>query len=162
MRRVEIEEQRIKDVVGILRAHEVDPEDQTWIDSLEGETDLMELSSQIVGRIAEIDGFDAAIKDRQRTLRERAERFGKQKEHLRAALVSLMEASDQSKLELPEATLSIRAIKPKRMVTDETAIPDEFWKVKREIDKTALNAADGEVPGTEWSNGGTSLTIRRA
>ena len=83
MRRVEIEQERIKEVVGILRAHEVDPEDQTWIDSLEGETDLLELSGQIVARIADIDGYDAAIKDRQRALRERAERFGKQKDHLR-------------------------------------------------------------------------------
>lgn len=161
-RSAEIVREQIKGVVETLRALDVDESDQAWIDSIEGETELFEVCGRIVSRIGDLDTYDAAIKDRMACMKARADRFKGQSQSLRGALMTLMDACGQKKLELPEATLSVSQRKPKRVVTDETRIPEAFWRVKREIDKTAINAADGDVPGTEFDNGGASLTIRRS
>jgi hypothetical protein len=161
-RSAEIVREQIKGVVDTLRALDIDEADQAWIDSIEGETELFEVCGRIVARIGDLETHNTAIKERMAGMKARADRFNNQSQSLRGALMTLMDACGQKKLELPEATLSVSQRKPKRVVVDEALIPDAFWKVKREIDKTAINAAEGVVEGTEFDNGGASLTIRRS
>jgi hypothetical protein len=70
-----------------------------------------------------------------------------------------------TKLPLPEATLSLRTLKPSPKVVDEEAVPDELCKFVRKPDmekiKEAVDAHPELPPGVIMSNGGASLTVRR-
>ncbi len=55
----------------------------------------------------------------------------------------------------------VRHNPPKPIIVDDSKIPDKFWKVKREVDKSKINAACklGEsVDGVMLDNGSISLT----
>lgn len=59
--------------------------------------------------------------------------------------------------------LTIKKVPPKPVITDEDKIPDRFWKVKREIDKAALNKAvkNGVTfEGVTMDNGNYTVAIR--
>jgi hypothetical protein len=81
----------------------------------------------------------------------------------RALIKRLMEVAEQRSIDLPTAKISLGKSPAKVIITDESAIPDEFVRVKREPNKTAIKEAlvgGKDVPGATLSNGGTSLTIR--
>lgn len=65
---------------------------------------------------------------------------------------------------LPEQDmLHIRKVPPAVVVTDETKIPDRFFKIERKLDKRALNEAfkSGEtIDGVTLDNGGYTIAIR--
>ena len=67
------------------------------------------------------------------------------------------------RIELPEATLSIRVGMPKVVVTDEAVLPDTLCRIKREPDKTKIKEsllAGNAVEGAVLSNAEHTLTIR--
>jgi len=73
-----------------------------------------------------------------------------------------MEATELRKMELPEATLSIRSVAPSVIITDEENLPDIACKFERKPDKAKIKEllASGWVAGATLSNGTKSLTIR--
>lgn len=63
---------------------------------------------------------------------------------------------------VPGDGISVRKVPPSPQVTDELSVPDKYWKVKREIDKTKINNAIKEgvqIPGVAMSNGGYTLAV---
>ena len=165
-RDIEIVREEVRQVVSYLRANCPDLEDdeQAWIDTIEGESSLMEVAAKVVERVTEVESMCEAIGARQAALRERKTRFDNQVEALRGALVILMGEAGVKKLELAEATVSLRDVKPKPVITDEGIIPENLWKIKKSPDLTAIKKAwdEGqEVPGTAMDNGRSSVTIRR-
>jgi len=58
--------------------------------------------------------------------------------------------------------LTIKKVPPKAVVIDEDKIPEQFWRIKRELNKTELNKAmkDGGVEGVTMSNGGWTVALR--
>ena len=133
---------------------------------IEGETDLHDLLRQIVQDIGETEANRDALSEYTAQLYDRAQRLDAKAEAKRALILKLMELAHLSKAALPEATLSIRA-KPRALVGngDPDAMPDEFVRIKRTIDRTAIKNAlmDGrDVKGFALDNGGVSLSIRRS
>jgi len=64
---------------------------------------------------------------------------------------------------LPDDGLIVKRVPPKLIVTDESKLPDKFWRVKREIDKAALNAefkSGNFYEGCAMDNGGYTLAIK--
>lgn len=135
-------------------------------DTIEGETDLEAGITNVLSLITEdevlLSGLEAKI-----------EQFGNRKamikrrmEACRAAIEQAMTIAGRDTIRLPDATLSVKRTPPKAIVTDEAAIPARFWKAQDPVlDKAALNAAarvNEDVPGMSVTNGGISLTIRRA
>ena len=56
---------------------------------------------------------------------------------------------------------SYMRINPKPIVSDESKIPDRFWKVERTLKKAEINQAikDGDfIEGVTYDNGGYALT----
>lgn len=96
--------------------------------------------------------------------RQRKEKFERRDEAIRSAMFKAMQWGELKKVELPEATLSIRAGTPKVMVFDEAAIPDELCRFKREVDKAKLKEAlldlTKPVPGATLSNAEPTIAIR--
>ena len=77
---------------------------------------------------------------------------------LREYLKMNMEMAEIKKIEHPEFSISLRKSAGSVVIDDESLIPDEFWRIKREVDKTAIKSA-GDVPGTHIEQG-FSLVIR--
>jgi len=139
-----------------------DDEDQ-WLLSLESETDLREFLTIAVKRICEAEACAEGIGDLIREVRERQQRFEQRGEAMRAMAFKLMNAADVRKIELAQATLSIRAGQPKVIVTDEAALPPDCIRIRREPDKIAIkeHLARGEpVAGAELSNREDVLAVR--
>lgn len=64
---------------------------------------------------------------------------------------------------IPAAPLEVRSVPRKLIVTDETKLPDKFFKIERTLKKAELNKAfqDGEeLEGVTLDNGGITLAIR--
>jgi hypothetical protein len=182
-RDVEVVRQEVRSTVEWLRAHYpgLEDDEQTWIDTLEGETDIKEVAAKLIERAIECSTMTDALKIRADAIAARKKRLDDQEKSIRGAVVILLQEAALRKLELPEATLSLRDLKPKLVVADLAALPDDCCKFERKADMDALKAAveahdaarierinAGEnvndfgtgIAGVEWSAGGVSLTVR--
>jgi sugar-specific transcriptional regulator TrmB len=137
-------------------------DNETWLSALESETDFNEVLTSVVRKIEDTKALAIGTKDRLEELKTRIDRFDVRVFRLRELALKLMQSADLAKLELPEATLSIRSVAPSVIITDETALPDIACKFERKPDKTKIKEllASGWVAGATMSNGSKSLTIR--
>jgi phage host-nuclease inhibitor protein Gam len=163
---VKLDPDHIKRQIDALRRDHPDVFDDVdyAADVLEGQTDLHAFMDTAAEIVADAEAAADAIKSRQTELGERKARYERKAEALRGVMLSVLEASGQTKVTLPSATISVRSTPPKAQITDEAAVPPSYWRVKREIDKAAVVAAlkNGEaVDGAVLTNGGQTLTIRR-
>ena len=146
----------IRDVIG--------DDEEMIATAVEGETGLVEIISEAVNRIAQLNAHCEAIVQQVSALKTRGERFEGQADRLRAAIHAAMGHANLRKLELPQATLSIRAVPPKVEITSEADIPAKFWIAQDpKLDKKAVLAAlkaKEDVPGAALSNGGETLSCR--
>lgn len=115
-------------------------------------------------RAADEAGANAdAVSERIAALQDRRERFAARREEYRALIFAALDAAGQRAWKSPEFTVSITPGRPSVVITDPAAIPDDFVRVRREPDKTAIGAAiasGNAVPGAEQRNGLPTLTIR--
>lgn len=133
------------------------------LDMIEAETDANALFSAIVAQVIEADKNATGLKAYEARFRERRARMERRVERLRELGFRIMEAADIRKVELPEATLSIRNGAQQVVITDESKLPDDLCKIERSPKKTEIKDAlksGTEVPGAELSNGAPSLSIR--
>lgn len=120
-------------------------DERLFADMLEGETDLHKLVHRIHDGIATDLGMVAGIKMRQGDLADRKSRIEARIDAQRSAVISLLQAGRVNKVELPEATYSLRDGKPKLTVIDDAAVPAEYQRTKVETDKTAINEAFADM-----------------
>lgn len=148
----------IRDVIG-------DDEEMALV-AIEGETGLIEAISSAVDRIAELTAHMSALELQTKALTERRSRFENQADRIKVAIQVAMGQAALRKLELPQATLSLRSVPQKAEITDEALIPSRFWKPQDpKLDRRAvLDAlkAKENVPGAALSNGGETISIRSA
>ena len=137
-------------------------DEEAWLLSLESETDMNALLTQIVRRIEDSKALVLGTEDRLEELAARRKRFKDRIESLRDLAQKIMEAADLAKIELPEVTLSIRNVAPSVVITDEENLPDIACKFERKPDKAKIKEllATGLVAGTAMTNGGKTLSIR--
>lgn len=152
---------QVKAVLNMLRDDLGEDDDRLKLDMLEGETNIFELTRRLLDNIEQDEGAKAALITQIQDRNERKARAEHRIEAHRLAIRALMEAAELDKLPLPEATVTLRKLPPKPIVTDEAALPDAFVKITRKPDMAAIKAANDPVPGTALDNGGVSLTIRR-
>jgi len=139
--------------------------DETAIsDAIEGETNLIELVITIDARLQTLDAMIATLDELTKQQRERQGRLKKQREFLRTAVGSAMDHAGLKKIETGIGTISVRAVPPSAIITDESALPAVFLRTKVEADKAKITAAlkeGDDVPGAQLSNGGQTISIRR-
>lgn len=132
--------------------------------TIEGETNLLEAMTEAVKRIADLGGYQDAIAAHMVELKARSERFGNQRERIRAALVDAMEAVGIKKIELPIATLSVRPGTAAVQITSEADLPAGYFREPPPVpDKKAIAEAlkaGTPVPGATLSNAPTTLQVR--
>jgi len=99
------------------------------------------------------------------TLEARRDRLDARADAHRRAELMVLQAMGLSKIELPAATLSIRAGSVSVQITDADAIPSQLCTVKTTTapDKKAIRAqieAGETVPGAELVRGPDTLSVR--
>lgn len=130
---------------------------------IEGETDLERVLDKVLTFMLDARAKAAATKDRKDEMGERQKRFERQEQSGRTILLQLMEASGQTKIVLPEATLSVTAARTSVNVTNADELPQGFFKTERvplskEI-KSALEKGE-RIPGAELVMGECGLMVR--
>lgn len=153
---------RIRAIADELRAMIAD-DDEAFMDTLDGETDCIEWTDKAIARKQELDAMIAAIGEQQKALAERKARFTRQRDGLKGAILSVMEAMGLRKLERPAATLSIAKARKRVDVTDADALPSQLCQMVRKPDLRAIEAqlkAGETVPGAELKTGNETLTVR--
>lgn len=139
-------------------------DDQAFVDTLEGETDAIDLARKVVRWLNEQEAHEKANKELAETYRARAKVFEDRQGRARSALLHFLLETGSKSMPLPEATLSVIAPRAKIVGEPDPAIlPDALVRIKREPDKTAILAAlkGGEiVPGCTLGNGSPSLMVK--
>lgn len=129
-------------------------------DMFEGQTRLHDVISAVYDAAENAAETANAISARMNNLHERGGRYARRNEALRKLISSLMEMTGLSKVTLPEATFSLSFRKGSPIITNMEALPEEYWRVKREPDMAKIKAAELLPPGVSLSNGKNVLTIR--
>jgi hypothetical protein len=161
--RIDISKSQIAGIATMMR-DAFGEDEKLYLDTLEGETDLLEIARALLAEIEEDEGIEAALACQINDRQARRGRAAHRNVVRRNALAALLDCARLDKLVLPEATLSVRRVPPKPVVTDETAVPDGLCKLTRRPDMAAIKAeveSGAAVPGVSLDNGGVSLTIRR-
>ncbi len=151
----------ITDLIAIYP--ELEDDETLRADTLEGATDINSVLAKLVLEREAAYGMAEGVKVPVEDLRQRKARLERRGDGYGEAIERVMNAAGLSKVTLPNATLSITSAAPSVIVSDESALPERFIRTKREVDKTAINAAvkAGEkIPGVVVSNGAARLTVR--
>jgi hypothetical protein len=138
-------------------------DDALVADMLEAETELLVFLGALVNRMNEATAYAAGLDYLISSLVARRERFNGREEAIRALVFKMMTWAEVRKIELPQATLSIRTGQPKVIITDEAALPDHLVRVKREPAKTLIRELIDQgvdVPGAQLSNAEPFLSVR--
>lgn len=152
------------EIAKLLEAYpELAEDEQLRMDTLEAETDAFKILEKALDEKHNAEATMEGIGIRMRHLQERAGRFMRKSEAMKALIKAVMQAAKLDKLQLAEATLSITKPRQSVNVTDLEALPQGFYRLKREADKAALKTAleQGEtIPGAELRFGDASLMVR--
>jgi len=145
-------------------------EDDTLLrDMIEGETSLFEMIDLVVDRIGQEQELIDGIQKRQDELSARRERIRYRQAGFKAMIEQAMQILDASKLERPEATLSLSKRAPKLVIYDEAEVSGQFFKrqdpvIDRKSLTDALKAIEDPrdaIPGARLESSPQTLTIRR-
>ena len=139
-------------------------DEQFRADMIEAETPAFECMSTLVDYIGDndvmIDGLDVKIGD----LTQRQARYKQRNVALRKLITSIMGAGNLRKVELQQATLSMRNNPPKVVGSaDPDTLPDNLCVIERSENRTAIKEAlqaGQAIEGYALSNSEPSLTIR--
>jgi Siphovirus Gp157 len=151
-------------VLQILRNHpELEDDEILRMDMIEGSTDAVEFLRWIENTRQDVAGQLAGLNERIYELQERRDRFENRERRLRELMFGLLQAGQVRKLELPEATLSVKSTPAHVVIYDPTEVPDDYWRVHRELDRQKIKEAlitAAVVPGATLSNSADTLSIR--
>ncbi len=151
-------------IQALIAAYPELEEDATLLaDMLDGETDLYRVLEKLLNERREAETMATAVKERETDLVERRKRFERKADGVKKIMLQLMEAAQQDKVTLTEATLSVTKPRTSVQVLDVDALPQGFFRNERkplasEI-KAALEGGD-KVPGAELVLGNSGLMIR--
>jgi hypothetical protein len=138
-------------------------DDQTFLDTLDGETGAAEIAERLVADMREAAAMAEAAKAQARALSERAARFEARAKANRAQLGPLLDAMGRRKLVLPAATISRTKGRPRLVIDAPDDVPTQLCRIKREPDRDAIEASlkSGEtVPGARLEAGPETVTVR--
>lgn len=151
-------------IADLMAAYPELAEDEVLLlDTIQGATNLFEIAAKAVELKAEADTMTKALKSRISDLEARKARFNRQSEAMRKLIKGLMDAVGQTKLILPEATLSIAKGREKVVVDDLNELVQGFYRTERIADKDAIKTAldaGADVPGAHKETGEPTLQVR--
>jgi len=145
-----------------IRAMVGDDED-CFLDTLDGETDAMDVLGKLIQERQEIQANEAAVKELAKTYQERAARLNAKADAISQTIGHLLDAIGSKKVAHPLATVSRTKARQSVLVTNPEEIPTQLTKVKRSPDLAAIKSqleAGEFVPGAEIKLGYPGVTVR--
>jgi hypothetical protein len=148
------------------RILEADPEidERTLTDSLDGMSNLREAIAGVIRSVLDDEAMAEGLKRRLEDMKVRLKRITATAERKREIALSAMEEADIEKILEPDFTVSLKAVTPGVVVTNEADIPEWFWIPQpAKLDKRRLleSLKAGEaVMGAELANSKITLAIR--
>lgn len=142
---------------------ELAEDEQLRVDAIEGETDAYKILEKALDEKHDAEATMEGIGIRMQHLQERAGRFMRKSEAMKALIKAIMQAAKLDKVQLPEATLSITKPRNSVSIEDVDALPQGYFRLKREADKAAIKSAleqGNEIPGAILQTGTPGLTVR--
>lgn len=140
-------------------------DEETYLDTLDGETDALDLVDREIAAVQSDEALADAIKAHIADLRARQSRLEMRADAHRANIRLVLQYIDLPKLERPLATVSVRPGNVSVKIVSEADIPSQLMRetISRAPDKAAIKAqldAGETVPGAELARGSDILTMR--
>lgn len=154
---IEIVSASLVDMLG----DDFDPE--TFWDSLDGETDAMDVIGHLIRQRVEAVAHEAASKEAAATYSARAKRMADRSKAINKALGDVLDATGQRKVAHPLGTVSRTSGRLSCQITDEAAIPSQLTVTTTKPDTAAIKKqleAGESVPGAELVRGADGVTVR--
>lgn len=136
---------------------------ETFWDSLDGETDALDLIGHLIRQRVEAVAQQAASKDVAATYTARASRMGDKAAAITKAMGQILDATGERKVAHTLGTVSRTNGRMGVQITDETAIPTQLTTTVTKPDVAAIKSqleAGEIVPGAELVRGPDGLTVR--
>ena len=138
-------------------------DDEAFLDTLDGETDVLDWLDNAIARQQDDATMAAAIKAREDDLRARRQRIETRTKGRRDVMLAVMKAVGKRKIERPEATLAVQKPRQSVVIYNESEVPSQLCRVVKTPDKTAIKAqldAGADVPGAGFAMGDETLMVR--
>jgi hypothetical protein len=139
-------------------------DDQAFVDTLEGETEVVEAARRVLRWVHEQGAQNASCKALVALYSERAKLFEERAQRGRTGLLHFLLELGLPSMPLPEGTLIVSKGKPSLLgEPDPAKLPDELVRIKREPDRVAIKAKLEEgfrVEGCSLSNAMPTLSVR--
>jgi hypothetical protein len=135
----------------------------TFLDTLDGETDAMDILGALIKERNEMLGNEAALKELAKQYKERADRMNAKADAIAQTMGHLLDAMGERKVQHPFATVSRTKPRARVVIEDEHQIPTQLMKTKKSPDLTAIKAqmdAGEYVPGAAIVLGNEGVTVR--
>ena len=145
-----------------IRAMVGDDED-CFLDTLDGETDAMDVLGKLIQERQEIQANEVAVKALAKTYQERAAKLNAKADAISQTIGHLLDAIGSKKVAHPLATVSRTKARQSVLVTNPEEIPTQLTKTKRSPDLVAIREqleAGEFVPGAEIKLGNPGVTVR--
>ena len=131
-------------------------------DMIEGNTSAHAVITELVRILNTAKAQAASLTGYIMELEFRRTRFERREQSIRAMIMKILNHANLKRCEVQEATVTIKAGSAKVIITDESKIPDEFFRIKKEPNKSMIREAMQNhhiVPGCELSNGEPVLSV---
>ena len=154
--------EQIRELADSIRLYTGDDQD-TFLDTLDGETDVMDILGKLVQERAECSIYEGAAKDLAKMYAGRAKRLSAKQEAISITIGQLMDAMRQTKIQHPLATISRTKARWSVKIVNQDDIPSQLTTVTVKPDLVAIKKQmdQGEtVPGCEVNPGQPSITVR--
>ncbi len=147
-----------------LRAQDLQIDEQTRADTVEGLTDLNEILGAIVRAALADEALALGLKGRIAEMEVRLERLRDRAAKRRQIVKDTMVELDLKKLTAADFTVSVRPGLPALVVLDEAAVPSIYWEPREpRLNRQGLvaNLKQGaEIEGVALSNPEPVLSVR--
>ena len=136
---------------------------ETFWDTLDGETDVLDVIGHLIRQRIETDAFAEASKAVASDYVARARRLSERSTAINRALGEVLDATGQRKVMHPLATVSRTSGRLSCQITDEATIPSQLTVTTVKPDTAAIKKqleAGESVPGAELVRGPDGVTVR--
>jgi hypothetical protein len=138
-------------------------DERLFADMLEGEGgSAIQILERLVEASIEADTLAEGAKRRAADLAERHARFERRRDALRSVALDALCALTLRRLERPAWTISVRQ-QPAPLLLDEAALPDQWWRTKREPMRGDIRqalSAGAAIEGAQLGNPGIGISVK--
>lgn len=140
-----------------------DFDSETFWDTLDGETDAMDVIGHLIKERVAAKASEIAAKEASDAFNQRKQRMAHKQNAISKALGNILDAAGEKKVVHPLGTVSRTKPRISAKITDESAIPSQLTITitKPDVSEIKKQMEAGEtVPGAELVTGEPGLTVR--